>query len=123
MVTGSTVPRRAFQVLSGRCPPPGIAYLSGQREDRDHAHAVRQSMGYPTGYQRGGNDSGHRGRAGSDGSVGCAVGVRAAAGRPWVLSVEVDAATGVVVVRGSVDATAVRAALLEVGYLPEPLTG
>ena len=41
---------------------------------------------------------------------------------PGVLSVEVDAATGVVVVRGSVDAPAVRAALLEVGYLPEPLT-
>ena len=40
---------------------------------------------------------------------------------PGVQSVEVDAATGVVVVRGSVDATAVRAALLEVGYLPEPL--
>ena len=41
---------------------------------------------------------------------------------PGVLSVEVDAAAGVVVVRGSVDAPAVRAALLEVGYLPEPLT-
>ena len=41
---------------------------------------------------------------------------------PGVLSVEVHAATGVVVVRGSVDAPAVRAALLEVGYLPEPLT-
>ena len=39
-----------------------------------------------------------------------------------VLSVEVDAAAGVVVVRGSVNAPAVRAALLEVGYLPEPLT-
>jgi len=35
--------------------------------------------------------------------------------------VEVDAAAGVVVVRGSVDAPAVRAALLEVGYLPESL--
>lgn len=42
---------------------------------------------------------------------------------PDALSVEVDAAAGVVVVRGSVDATAVRAALLEVGYLPGPLTG
>ena len=41
---------------------------------------------------------------------------------PGVLSVEVNAAAGVVVVRGSVDAPAVRAALLEVGYLPEPLT-
>ena len=41
---------------------------------------------------------------------------------PGVLSVEVDAAAGVVVVRGSVDAPAVRAALLEAGYLPEPLT-
>jgi len=40
---------------------------------------------------------------------------------PGVLSVEVDAAAGVVVVRGSVDAPAVRAALLEVGYLPESL--
>ena len=42
---------------------------------------------------------------------------------PDALSVEVDAAAGVVVVRGSVDATAVRAAYLEVGYLPGPLTG
>ena len=41
---------------------------------------------------------------------------------PGALSVEVNAATGVVVVRGSVDATAVRAALLEAGYVPEPLT-
>jgi len=41
---------------------------------------------------------------------------------PGVLSVEVNAAAGVVVVRGSVDAPAVRAALLEAGYLPEPLT-
>ena len=32
-------------------------------------------------------------------------------------------AAGVVVVRGSVDARQVRAALLEAGYLPEPLTG
>ena len=40
---------------------------------------------------------------------------------PGVLSVEVDAAAGVVVVRGSVNAPAVRAALLEVGYLPESL--
>ena len=40
---------------------------------------------------------------------------------PGVLSVEVNAAAGVVVVRGSVDAPAVRAALLEVGYLPESL--
>jgi len=42
---------------------------------------------------------------------------------PGVISVEVDAVAGVVVVRGSVDATAVRAALLEVGFLPDPLTG
>ena len=40
---------------------------------------------------------------------------------PGVLSVEVNAAAGVVVVRGSVDAPAVRAAFLEVGYLPESL--
>ena len=42
---------------------------------------------------------------------------------PGVLSVEVDAAAGVVVVRGPVDARAVLAALLEVGYPPEPITG
>ena len=42
---------------------------------------------------------------------------------PGVQSIEVDAATGVVVIGGSVDARAVRAALLEVGYLLEPLTG
>jgi len=42
---------------------------------------------------------------------------------PGVISVEVDAVAGVVVVLGSVDATAVRAALLEVGFLPDPLTG
>jgi hypothetical protein len=41
---------------------------------------------------------------------------------PGALWVEVDAAAGVVV-RGPVDARAVRAALLEVGYPPEPLTG
>lgn len=42
---------------------------------------------------------------------------------PGVLSVEVDATAGVVVVRGPVDARAVLAALLEVGYPPEPITG
>lgn len=99
-------------------PTPGIAHLSGQRDDRDHAHAVRQSMGS------------------GEGMMAVSVGVPGLTGRsdvrlvsarlrdvPDALSVEVDAAAGVVVVRGSVDATAVRAALLEVGYLPGPLTG
>jgi len=42
---------------------------------------------------------------------------------PGVQSVEVDASTGLVVVRGPVEAREVRAALLDVGYPPEPLTG
>ena len=72
---------------------------------------------------RGGNDGGHRRCARSTGRSD----VRLVSARlrdvPGVISVEVDAVAGVVVVRGSVDVTAVRAALLEVGYLPEPLTG
>ena len=42
---------------------------------------------------------------------------------PGVQSVEVDASAGLVVVRGSVDAREVRAALVEAGYPPEPLSG
>jgi copper chaperone CopZ len=57
----------------------------------------------------------------------CRQAVRAVSGRlrdvPGVLSVEVDAVAGLVLVRGPVDARAVRDALLEVGYPPEPLTG
>ena len=40
-----------------------------------------------------------------------------------VQSVEVDAPAGLVVVRGPVDAREVRAALVEAGYPPEPLSG
>ena len=42
---------------------------------------------------------------------------------PGVESVEVDGPAGWVVVRGQVDARQVRAALVEVGYPPEPLNG
>ena len=42
---------------------------------------------------------------------------------PGVQSVEVDAPAGLVVVRGPVDAGEVRAALVEAGYPPEPLSG
>ena len=40
-----------------------------------------------------------------------------------VESVEVDGPAGWVVVRGPVDAQQVRAALVETGYPPEPLSG
>jgi copper chaperone CopZ len=42
---------------------------------------------------------------------------------PGVESVEVDGPAGWVVVRGAVDAQQVRAALVEAGYPPEPLSG
>ena len=42
---------------------------------------------------------------------------------PGVQSVQVDAPAGLVVVRGPVDAREVRAALVEAGYPPEPLSG
>jgi copper chaperone CopZ len=42
---------------------------------------------------------------------------------PGVQSVEVDGPAGLVVVRGPVDAQQVRAALVEAGYPPEPLSG
>ena len=42
---------------------------------------------------------------------------------PGVQSVEVDAPAGLVVVRGPVEARQVRAALVEAGYPPEPLSG
>ena len=42
---------------------------------------------------------------------------------PGVLSVEVDAPAGWVVVRGPVDAQQLRAALVEAGYPPDPLSG
>jgi len=42
---------------------------------------------------------------------------------PGVVSVEVDGPAGVVVVRGPVDAQQVRAALVEAGYPPEPVSG
>lgn len=42
---------------------------------------------------------------------------------PGVLSVQVDAPAGLVVVHGPVDTRDVRAALLAAGYPPEPLTG
>ena len=57
----------------------------------------------------------------------CRHAVRAVSARlrdvPGVQSVEVDAPAGLVVVRGPVDAEQVRAALVEAGYPPEPLTG
>ena len=42
---------------------------------------------------------------------------------PGVQSLEVDAPAGLVVVRGPVDAREVRAALVEAGYPPDPLSG
>ena len=42
---------------------------------------------------------------------------------PGVESVEVDAPAGWVVVGGPVDAQQVRAALVEAGYSPDPLSG
>ena len=42
---------------------------------------------------------------------------------PGVQSVEVDGPAGWVVVRGPVDAQQVRAALVEAGYPPDPLSG
>jgi copper chaperone CopZ len=57
----------------------------------------------------------------------CRHAVRAVSARlrdvPGVLSVEVDAPAGLVVVRGPVDARQVRAALVEAGHPPEPVTG
>jgi len=42
---------------------------------------------------------------------------------PGVESVEVDGPAGWVVVGGPVDARQIRAALVEAGYPPEPLSG